>query len=76
MEFDEFPIIELPTENIAVFIIATTGQAEPPQVKIQNHGSLKGKVTNFKLLYSTLHTYLHIVHFRLQKQSLESLPAL
>ena len=42
---------------------AKSGQAEPPQVKIQNHGSLKGKVTDFKQLYPTLHTHLHIVHF-------------
>ena len=30
MEFDEFPIISLPTTRIVVFIISTTGNGEAP----------------------------------------------
>ena len=43
-------------------IHAKSDHTEPPQHKIQNYGSLKGKVTDFKLLYPTLHTHLHIVY--------------
>jgi sulfite reductase alpha subunit-like flavoprotein len=30
MEFDEFPITRLPVSKLIVFIIATTGDGEPP----------------------------------------------
>ena len=30
MEMDTFPIFDLPSEKLVVFIIATTGEGEPP----------------------------------------------
>ena len=30
MEMDEFPIIQLPLQKLVVFIVATTGEGEPP----------------------------------------------
>ena len=30
MEMDNFTIFDLPTEKLVVFIIATTGEGEPP----------------------------------------------
>jgi sulfite reductase alpha subunit-like flavoprotein len=31
MEFDEFPIIKLPTSNFIIFIVSTTGEGEVPE---------------------------------------------
>ena len=34
MSFDEYPILQLPTTKLAVFIIATTGDGEAPQTML------------------------------------------
>ena len=34
MSFDEYPILQLPTTKIAVFVIATTGDGEAPQTML------------------------------------------
>ena len=31
MEFDEFPIMKLPTSKLIVFIVSTTGEGEVPE---------------------------------------------
>ena len=36
MAFDEYPVVKLPVTRLIVFIIATTGEGEPPQTMLNS----------------------------------------